>query len=244
MDDVQNILEYYDELYPVTSEHRLFYEDLLQDFSIEPKVLSIGCGTGSLEHYLSRRNCNVTGIEHIPGLLESAIRRRRRPGSSINFFYMTILEMATYLTKGFYNLVSCINNRLPPIPNSVRMEQFFQDCRNLLSPKGFFVIQIPNYPYYTCQRVASLPVSESVRSKLHTTLITDERGTRMLKQVETSTGKLVSVVNKAQVYPLAPQDIEELALASGFQEVKFYSDFSRRPFVPESSPDIICVMRA
>ncbi len=240
---MQNILEYYDELYPVTSEQKMFYEEMLQAFPVEPKVLSIGCGTGTLELYLSRRNCNVTGIEHIPGLLESATRRRH-PGCSINFFYMTILEMANYLANGFYHLVSCINNRLPPIPNSVRMEQFFQDCRSLLAPNGFFVIQIPNYPYYTCQRVATLPVSQSIRSKLHTKFITDERGTRMLRQVETSNGRLMTVINNEQIYPMASQDIEELAHDTGFRHVQFYSSFKKEPFVPESSPNIICVMRA
>ena len=103
---MQNILEYYDELFPVSSEQKMFYEEILSSFTIEPKVLSIGCGTGVFEHHLSRHNCNVTGIDHIPGLLESATRRHRRPGCSVRFFQMTILEMAQYLGKGFYNLMS------------------------------------------------------------------------------------------------------------------------------------------
>lgn len=244
MDFIRNILEYYDELYPVSSEQKLFYEKIVSAFKIEPKVLSIGCGTGAFEHYLSRHNCNVTGIDYIPELLESATRRHRQPGSIIRFFHMTIAEMAHYLGKEFYNLISCINNRLPPIPNAARMEQFFQDCRALLSPGGYFVLQVPNYPYFTCQQVGNLPVSESIRSKLHTKLITDDNGTRMLQQVETSNGKLVTVINHQQVYPLASQDIEELALDTGFHHVEFYSDFARNDFIPESSPNLICVMRA
>ena len=244
MDYTQNILEYYDELFPVSSEQKLFYDEILKSFPIEPKVLSIGCGTGVFEHHLSRHNCNVTGIDHIPGLLESAARRHRKPGCSIRFFHMTITEMAHYLGKGFYNVVSCINNRLSPIPNAVQMEQFFRDCRNLLSPNGYFILQVPNYPYFTCQSVAMLPVSESIRSKLYTKLITDDNGTRMLRQVETSSGRLVTVVNNEQVYPLASQDIEELALETGFKSTEFYSNFSKAPFIPESSPNITCVMQA
>jgi len=112
MDYTQNILEYYDELFPVSSEQNLFYDEILKSFPIEPKVLSIGCGTGAFEHHLSRHNCNVTGIDHIPGLLESASRRHRQPGCSIRFFHMAITEMTQYLGKGFYNIISCINNRL------------------------------------------------------------------------------------------------------------------------------------
>ncbi|MBO7163576.1 MAG: class I SAM-dependent methyltransferase [Spirochaetaceae bacterium] len=244
MDSIQNILEYYDELFPVSSEQKMFYEEILDSFQIEPKVLSIGCGTGAFEHYLSRRNCNVTGIDYIPGLLESATRRHRQPGCTVRFFQMTIVEMAQYLGKGFYNLISCINNRLPPIPNASQMEKFFRDCRELLSSTGYFVLQIPNYPYYTCQQVGNLPVSESIRSKLYTKLITDDNGTRMLQQVETSNGRLVTVRNYQPVYPLASQDVEELALDTGFHGVEFYSDFSKHPFIPESSPNLICVIKA
>lgn len=244
MDSMQNILEYYDELFPVSSEQKLFYDEILNTFEIEPKILSINCGTGIFEHYLSRRNCNVTGIDFIPGLLESATRRHRQPGCTIRFFQMTILEMAQYLGKGFYNLISCIHNRLPPIPNASQMEQFFRDCRSLLAPEGYFILQIPNYPYFTCQQVGKLPVSESIRSKLYTKLITDDNGTRIHQQVETSSGKLVTVRNYQQVYPLAAQDVEELAMETGFREVQFYSDFEKNVFIPESSPSIICVIKA
>ena len=124
------------------------------------------------------------------------------------------------------------------------MEKFFRDCKDLLSPNGYFILQIPNYPYYTCQQEGILPVSESIRSKLHTKLITDDNGTRILQQVETSNGRLVTVRNYQMVYPLAAQDVEELALDTGFHEVKFYSDFTKHPFVPESSPNLICVIGA
>ena len=98
MDSMQNILEYYDELFPVSSEQKLFYDEILNTFEIEPKILSINCGTGIFEHYLSRRNCNVTGIDYIPGLLESATRRHRQPGCTIRFFQMsqTIFEVILF----------------------------------------------------------------------------------------------------------------------------------------------------
>lgn len=244
MNSIQNILEYYDELFPVSTEQKYFYEQLLEGFSIEPKLLSINCGTGILEHYLARHNCNVTGIDYIPGLLESATRRHRQPCSSIRFFQMSITEMATYLGKNFYNVISCINNRLHRIPNAIRMEAFFRDCKSLLTPQGRLVLQIPNYPYFTCQHESSLPVSESIRSKLYTKLITDDYGTRMTKQVETSSGKLVTVVKNEPVYPMAIQDIEELAEATGFQQATFYSNFNKESFIPESSPNLICVLEA
>ena len=65
----------------------------------------------------------------------------------------------------------------------------------------------------------------------------------MVKQVETSNGKLVTTVDHEQVYPLASQDVEELAQDTGFNQIKFYSNFAKEQFLPESSPNLICVMR-
>lgn len=244
MNFMQNILEYYDELFPVLPEQRLFYEELLQSFPVEPKLLSINCGTGVLEHHLARCNCNVTGIDYIPGLLDSATRRHRQPSTSIRFFQMSITEMIEYLGRGFYNVISCINNRLHPIPNAHKMETFFRDCKSLLTPNGYLLLQIPNYPYFTCQPESNLPISESIRSKLYTKFVTDDYGTRMTKQVETSNGKLVTVINNEPIYPVATQDIEELAESTGFQEVTFYSSFNKEEFIPEASPNVICIMKA
>lgn len=243
MNFMQNILEYYDELFPVSPEQKVFYEEMLRPFPVEPKLLSINCGTGVLEHHLARLNCNVTGIDYIPGLLESAARRHRQPCTSIRFFHMYISEMVDYLGKGFYNVISCINNRLHPIPNAEKMEIFFRDCSSLLTSDGYLLLQIPNYPYFTCQPESDLPISESIRSKLYTRFITDDYGTRMTKQVETSNGKLVTVINNEQVYPVATQDIEELADITGFHDVTFYSNFKKEEFIPQSSPNVVCVMK-
>ena len=42
----QNIAEYYDELYPVTEEQKVFYQKKMILFKKPVKFLQIGCGSG------------------------------------------------------------------------------------------------------------------------------------------------------------------------------------------------------
>ena len=72
MELIQNVIEYYDELYPVTDVQKKFYADLMKQYTIPVKFLRIGCGTGYFEHLLAREGHDVTGLETSKEMLESA----------------------------------------------------------------------------------------------------------------------------------------------------------------------------
>ena len=46
METIQNLVEYYDELFPVTQAQYDFYTGLMEEFQKPVKFLTIGCGTG------------------------------------------------------------------------------------------------------------------------------------------------------------------------------------------------------
>ena len=55
MNNMQNVVEYYDELYPSDESQRKFFMDLLTTYLAPSKFLRIGCGTGNnlnLSHLL------------------------------------------------------------------------------------------------------------------------------------------------------------------------------------------------
>ena len=72
MESIKNLVEYYDELHPVTLAQQTFYETMTQQFPHPAKLLSIGCGTGALCHRLAKDAVDVTGLETQRELLESA----------------------------------------------------------------------------------------------------------------------------------------------------------------------------
>ena len=71
MDYIKNLVEYYDELFPVSEEQFVFYQSLLKEYSKPLKFLGIGCGTGILENRLAKELSDVTGIETIKELLNT-----------------------------------------------------------------------------------------------------------------------------------------------------------------------------
>ena len=112
MDYAEKIVEYYDELFPVTKDEKSFFEDLVKSSAIESRILSIGCGTGVLEHHLAKKGCNVTGIDDNYCLLNSATRKSKPVYANIRFFSMSPLEMSHFLTQGFFTHIFCVSNRL------------------------------------------------------------------------------------------------------------------------------------
>ena len=101
MESIQNLVEYYDELYPVTPETFSFYDSLIEDYPKPVKFLNVGCGTGVLEYRLSKSTTDVTGLETIKELLESASRKHRNQLMALRFFKMSTIEMVRFLGKGF-----------------------------------------------------------------------------------------------------------------------------------------------
>lgn len=243
MEFTQDILEYYDELFPVSQSQKDFFFALVEGKNPPPRVLSIGCGGSNFEHILSRKGCDVTGIDDNSLLLEAASRRRRIPGVTIRFFKMSMLEMARFLAEGFYSVVYCINNRISGVHDDILMKKFFFDCKKLLAKNGKLILQLPNYLFFTNEPVCKLPSTQSIRAKLHTKIFTSSDGEKtLLQQVETSSGKLIAVTDHEKLIPITTKDIEELAMATGFTKVEFFNDYDKSEFKPKESKNLIAIL--
>ena len=88
MKSIKNLVEYYDELFPVSSLKKSFYSEFAKTYKTPVHFLSVDCGTGFLESSLAREGHDVTGIENVEELLQSANLRRRSQLMSIRFFQM------------------------------------------------------------------------------------------------------------------------------------------------------------
>jgi 2-polyprenyl-3-methyl-5-hydroxy-6-metoxy-1,4-benzoquinol methylase len=243
MELIQNVIEYYDELYPVTEAQKKFYADLMKSYQIPVKFLRVGCGTGYFEHLLARDGHDVTGLETSKEMLESANLKRRNQLMSIRFFLMSSLDMTRFLGKNFYNIISCLNNRISFIHDRTLMRKFFFDCKELLAPEGMTVLQFENYAVYNTMPMSKLPTRESIRAKLYTELWTKDNGAKYISQeVETGNGKVLPVLQDELIYPLTKQEVIDFSKEAGFTKATFYSDFEENPFTG-SEPEIIVVLR-
>ena len=242
MDFLENIAEYYDELYPASDELKKFYEEETRPFSAPIKYLSIGCGTGTFEHYLAKGNSDVTGLETVSSLLESANRKRRTQLMSLRFFHMSSLEMCRFLGKSFYNIISLPNDRIIFTHDKTLMAKLFFDCRQLLAPNGKLIIRLPNFEKFSESPTAKLPVRESIRVRLFSKIQTEPSGRKCLYQeLETGNGKRLVVTRDAEIFPLTKNQIEEYAKEVGFTKFNFYGDLKHGEFNQKSDELIVVI---
>lgn len=235
MEYLNNVIEYYEELYPVTENQKSFYTGLAGNH-MPAHFLRIGCGSGALEHYIARNGHDVTGIDVSKEILECANRRRRMPNTSIRFFQMSTLEMSRFLGKGFYNVISCLENKLIFIHDETLLRKFFFDCRQLLAPEGHLIIELSNFAKYRKGTVTELPVRKSIRVKLFTKLLTDDNDRTTLHQnlERTGSSRLVPVLRDEPVLLVTPDDVKHYAREEGFRNIEVYSGFDKAPFTADS----------
>ena len=242
MKTIKNLVEYYDELFPVTETKKKFYADFSRNSITPIHYLSIDCGTGFLESSLARDGHDVTGVENVEELLESANLRRRNQLMSIRFFQMEKQDMVKFLGKSFYNVISILNSRLMFLSNADALGNFFCDCRKLLAEDGCLVIEQDNFENHETDHLFQLPRRESVRSKLFSEVILGDDGKRTLSvNLENSSDKILSVIKDVPVYPVTPSEIEHFAEEAGFSSAEFYADFDRSEFTGNEEKFVVII---
>ncbi|WP_407397126.1 class I SAM-dependent methyltransferase [Treponema sp.] len=231
MRSIKNLVEYYDELFPVTEAKKSFLSNFAGEFKTPVHFLSIQCGTGLLENHLARQGHDVTGIENAEELLQAANLRRRSQLMFIRFFQMFIPDIAKFLGKSFYNVIYVMNNRLMFFPGAEAIQNFMCDAKKLLAPQGILVFEMVNFEKFGDSKLVTLKTRESVRSKLFTEILTDENGERTVSiNVENSSEKILPVLSNVPVYPVTPTELEHFAEKAGFSSAEFYADFEKSPF--------------
>ncbi len=239
MKNYQNIIEYYDELYPVTQDQKDFFSSLLKEYPVPSKFLGIECATGLFEYQLAKDGLDVTGIDSSPELLHSANLRRRSQLMSVRFFEMSYIDISRFLGKGFYNVISCLNDKIIFIQDTTLLKKFLYDCKELLAPGGTLILEFSNFNTSPGQ----LPVRESIRVKLFSELYSDETNTvRMEQNIETGNGKLLPVLERHAIRPLYTDELETFAKNAGFNSIEFYSNYKKEP-LSEQSPKVVALLK-
>lgn len=237
---IQNLVEYYDELFKVSEAQKKLYTELCENFSSPVRFLRVFCGSGLFESSLSKQGHDVTGIENCDELLHTANLRRRNQLMSIRFFQMEAEDMTKFLGKNFYNVISILNSRLLFLGGREKNRQFFFDCKKLVSTDGFLVIQCINFENRKDEKFFQLKCRESMRAKLFSEIMTEQDDSKLFSMnLETGTGKLLPIVKDIPIYPLLPSEIEDFAEDAGFKSAEFFADFDKSEFTGNEEQFIV-----
>ena len=247
------ILEYYDELFPLKDEVVQFFVKLQQEQQEDSRpgpaplcrLLDIGCATGSLENRLSGYVMDITGIDKNPDMIETATRRMKRVTSTLRFFEMSALEMRRFLKQGSFHIISCIENTLPYISDETLLRKFFHDACELLATGGKFVVQTLNFDSILKNTKLQLPDLRSVRVTLQRSFLKAENGLFTLDSaLELGNGRKIILQKTTQVLPATKAQIESYAKEAGFSTCASYSDFLQNEWTEEGSLTVLVFCKA
>lgn len=242
MNALQNLVEYYEELFPIEENQKHFFTELFSAYTGPIHFLGVSCGTGNLEHYLAKQGIDVTGIDIEKEFIEYANRKRRTQLMSLRYFQMSGLEMSKYLQKGFFNVISSLNNKLIFIYDKLLIQKFLAACKSLLVQNGTLVLQIPNFDFYNGYSEFSFPERESIRSRMYIDIHVNERDEAFLTEViETGNERILPVFKDKRIYPLMPAELRQIAREAGFTKLDLYADYNFSP-VTEETEELICVL--
>lgn len=238
-----DILEYYDELFPLDPSIPGFILALRQQIGLDPqqkpadtpvpfcRLLGIGCATGTLENRLAGMQIDVTGIDRNPQMIETAKRRMKRGFSTARFFEMSALEMRRFLKEGSFNIITCLDNMLPYIADETLIKKFFYDAKNLLADGGRLVIQVFTFDENDSARALQLPERSSLRVTLTRMHLPAEEGKKTLAaELQLGNGRILQLARTTQLYPLTRSDIENWSREAGFTSCELYGNFDGAPW--------------
>ncbi len=113
-------------------------ENLLMENLREERntVVDLGCGTGTLTEILAQAGFDMIGIDHSEEMLEAAMEKRWKSGSSILYLLQDMREFELFGTAGAaYSLCDSLNYIL----NDSDMVKVFSLVNNYLYPGGVFI---------------------------------------------------------------------------------------------------------
>jgi len=228
-----NLLEYYDEIFPVDQDRVAFIEDLGKkarpakagpNYTVQ--VLDVGCATGTFSLALMRRGMDVTGIDLNSAMIQSACRRNPEPRSNARFFLMNMLEVGTSFKHGHFDLVLCLGNTLVHLDGPDSILLFLRQAKDLIGSTGAFVFQVVNYERVLDEGLWRLPTIESPRARFEREYRRRDDGLLSFEATIFSSSGQAAFRDKVALYPATPTEITALAKKAGFKKIELFDDFT------------------
>jgi SAM-dependent methyltransferase len=234
-----DLLEYYDELFPVEQKRIDFIESLTKKSNppheIRPlRVLEIGCATGTTALSLAQRGMDLVGIDRNEAMIQSANRRNREPKSNARFFCMDMLESGAYFPPDSFDMILCLGNSLAHLHDSGEVRSLFRQIQVLLADGGAFVFELLNYDRVTAELKGEMSPVESGRVKLIRKYNTISDGHICLSTIILSLSGHPVFFEDTFLYPVASQELRSLLGELSFSREDFYRNFDRTPLDREA----------
>ncbi|MFA6505146.1 MAG: class I SAM-dependent methyltransferase [Treponemataceae bacterium] len=228
-----NLLEYYDEIFPVDQERIAFMEELARrirpadaDKNQRTKVLDVGCATGSFALALMKKGMDVTGIDLNPSMIQSACRRNPEPRTNARFFLMNMMEVGSAFSHGRFDIIVCLGNTLVHLDGPAQILSFLKQARDLLRPGGALVFQTVNYAKVLSENITRLPTIETTRSRFEREYRQRDDGRISFEATIFASNGQAVFRDRVALYPATPTELTDLVKEAGLKRLDLFEDFA------------------
>lgn len=232
-----SIAPWYDAIFPASMARRDWLSSLLPREG--STVLDLGCATGALLAQLAELGHEVWGMDLDPALVARAKARLPRLEAE-RLRVKDMMELDQVHAEAFFFLITSFGNTLVHLPSEADIETFFRRVASRLCPGGRFVGQIVNYDRVMAMAVPGLPTvtGEGLRFERDYALRDDGRLDFRTRLIVKDGGEDRLIDNSVPLLPLKRDRLEGLLEAAGFEECRFWADWSFGEWTPDAGPTI------
>lgn len=246
MDDVHDLVDYYDNFFPLTLTKKKFFKSILSVCKEEGgcNVLAMHSNVGTLERYLAEAGCSVTGVEYIKPFINAAMKENIKEKDYYNspsYINIPITSIAKVFPPASFNLIYSLSSRLSYLNDKGKFFSALSDCRFLLKKGGLLVLQLYNYERLINKHQLVLKRRNCIRASLETVLRHNDSTYTITQRIKKHDKKILPLLTARPVFPISPADLITMARTIGFSDYCFYSNFELKSF-SEKDEDFICVM--
>ncbi|KOH46119.1 class I SAM-dependent methyltransferase [Sunxiuqinia dokdonensis] len=237
------IAKYYNQIFPLNEKQLEFVKSSLVGLDGK-KILDIGCSTGQLAKKLAGLGGQVTGLDLNEKMIALAQKENHFP--DLQFVVGNMLEADSYCEESSLDAVLCFGNTLVHLDSIDEIGRFFKVVAKLLKPGGKFLVQMLNYDYILDQQVDELPLIDGPKiSFIRKYDLPEGENDKIIFNTELvikSTRE--SLFHASRLLPLRKNDLHSLLQHFGFERIKYYANFDKKPFGGHHLPLVLSAERS
>jgi len=210
------------------------------------RVLDLACGTGRHAAALAQRGVEVVGIDNSESMLSRAKEHAVSLGVNPQFI-LGEMDGFRSLTSGSFDSVICLGNSLALLDSFAKLDGVLSAVHNSLVNEGVIVVQVLNFEEihrtgfrFFPQKGGKLSTGEDVVfSRFYDHTDPPNSSTLVMTAQVKKEGEWTSFVSTQKVLNLNSDLMIRSLAQAGFQETKFYSDYSESLFVGSDDRNIV-----
>ncbi len=237
-----SISEYYDRIFSLDEGQRSFIKNILKNIN-KPRILDIGCATGSLLISLCNDIIGGIGIDLDDKMIDLANQKviSLNIKDKVEFLMHDMKDIAYNLFNTKFDAILCLGNTLAHLLKENELKSYFSQVKNLLKENGIILIQIINYDKVVNENIKSLPVIENEYVKFERYYFYNEERLINFKTKLLDKKNNLIIENEVLLNPIRKKDLHKYLMEESFKGIEYFSSYESTDYNNDS---IMLVVKA